>query len=40
MDNKKVYVVSTVNGTVGISLPEYGFRKDYRIYVQNWYALY
>lgn len=29
MDNKKVYVVSTVNGTVGISLPEYGFRKDW-----------
>ena len=29
MDNKKVYVISTVNGTVGINLPEYGFRKDW-----------
>ncbi len=29
MDNTKVAVVSTVNGTVGIYSPEYNFKKDW-----------
>lgn len=29
MDNSKVAVVSTVNGTIGIYSPEYGFKKDW-----------